>query len=69
LPAKIAGLRARGPLNLGTPDDYRVPDKADLRERAVEWFRRADDGFERAGASQLLSVDEAALTAEIDWPR
>ena len=27
-PARAAGLRARGPLNLGNPDDYRVPDAA-----------------------------------------
>ena len=111
--AKHAGLRATGPLNLGEPKDFRVPDMAFGRERAnqvwnptaaivvevlspgdesyakfgfyhrlgveeilivdplrhaVEWYQRVGAGFERVGASQLLAVDEAALTAEIDWP-
>ncbi len=111
--AEVVGLRGSDPLNLGTLNDYRVPDQAYLRERAtqvwnpsaaivvevlspgdesyakfgfyhrlgveeilivdplrhaVEWYQRLDDGFERAGASRLLSVDEATLTAEIDWP-
>jgi Uma2 family endonuclease len=111
--ARAASLRGSGPLNLGRPDDYRVPDAAYLRERAtevwspkaavvvevlspgdesyaklgfyhrigveevlivdplrraVEWYGRGDEGFERAGASRLLSVSEAELAAEIDWP-
>jgi len=40
----------------------------DPLRRVVEWYRRGEEGFERAGASQLLSVTEAELTAEIDWP-
>jgi len=111
--ALAAGLWGSGPLNLGSKDDYRVPDQAYLRQRAtevwnpsaavvvevlspgdesyaklgfyhrlgveevlivdplrraVEWFRRGGDGFERAEASQLLSLTEADLAAEIDWP-
>jgi len=111
--AGAAGLWGSGPLNLGSPDDYRVPDQAYLRRRAtevwnpsaavvveilspgdesyaklgfyhqlgveevlivdplrraVEWYRRTGKSFERAGASDLLSVTEAALAAEIDWP-
>ncbi len=30
-PARAAGLYGSGPLNLGVPDDYRVPDQAYLR--------------------------------------
>jgi len=112
-PARTAGLRGSGPLNLGTKGDYRVPDQAYLRQRAtevwnpsavivvevvspgdesyakfdfyhrlgveevlivdplrraVEWYQRSEAGFDRCGASRLLSVTEAALAAEIDWP-
>jgi len=111
--ARAARLRGSGPLNLGTKDDYRVPDQAYLRRRptavwnpeaaivvevlspgdesyakfgfyhrlgveevlivdplrrAVEWYRRGEEGFERTEASRLLSVTEAGLAAEIDWP-
>ena len=111
--AQAAGLWGSGPLNLGSPDDYRVPDQAYLRERAtevwnptaaivveivspgdeshaklgfyhrigaeevlivdplrrsVEWHRREEAGFERTGASQLLSVTDGELADEIDWP-
>ena len=111
--ARAAGLWGSGPLNLGTKGDYRVPDRAYLRQRAtevwnpgaaivveivspgdesyaklgfyfrlgveevlivdplrrsVEWYRRADDGFDRAGTSELLSVTETELASEIDWP-
>ena len=31
--AKAAGMTSSGPLNIGHPDDYRVPDRAVLRER------------------------------------
>ena len=111
--ARAAGLWGSGPLNLGDPADYRVPDQAYLRERAtevwnpsaavvvevlspgdesyakldfyhrlgveevlildplrraVEWYRRAEGGFERAASSQLLGLSDAQLVAEIDWP-
>ena len=111
--ARLAELWGSGPLNLGGPNDYRVPDRAYLRERAievwnptaaivveivspgdesyaklgfyhrlgveevlivdplrraVEWYRRGPDGFDRAGSSQLLSISEADLAAQIDWP-
>ncbi|MEO5678761.1 MAG: Uma2 family endonuclease [Acidimicrobiales bacterium] len=111
--ARAAGLRGSGPLNLGTKDDYRVPDQAYLRQRAtevwnpaativveivspgdesyaklgfyhrlgveevlivdplrhaVEWYRRAEEGFERTGSSALLCLTDAALAGEIDWP-
>ncbi len=111
--ARAVGLWPSGPLNLGAPNDYRVPDRAYLRQRAtevwnpaativveilspgdesyakfgfyhrlgveevlivdplrraVEWYRRTAEGFERADASRLLSVTEAGLAAEIDWP-
>lgn len=111
--AQLAGLRGSGPLNLGTKGDYRVPDRAYLRQRAtevwnptaaivveivspgdesnaklgfyhrlgveevlivdplrraVEWYARSPERFDRAVASQLLSVTEAMLAAEIDWP-
>ncbi len=111
--ARAVGLRGSGPLNLGSKGDYRVPDRAYLRQRAtevwnpgaaivveivspgdesyaklgfyhrlgveevlivdplrrsVEWYQRTEDGFDRAGSSALLSVTEAELAAEIDWP-
>ena len=111
--AQAAGLWGSGPLNLGGPGDYRVPDQAYLRQRAtevwnpaaaivveilspgdesyakfgfyhrlgveevlvvdplrraVEWYGRTGEGFERTGASRLLSVTEDDLVAEIDWP-
>jgi hypothetical protein len=31
--AKAAGLRGSGPLNIGSPDDHRVPGRAYLRDR------------------------------------
>ena len=34
--ARSVGLWGSGPLNLGRPDDYRVPDRAYLRQRATE---------------------------------
>lgn len=34
--AGLAGLRGSDPLNLGTPNNYRVPDQAYLRQRARE---------------------------------
>jgi len=40
----------------------------DPLRRSVEWYQRAENGFNRAGASELLSVTEAELAAEIDWP-
>lgn len=36
--ADTAGLHGSGPLNVGEPDDYRVPDRAYLRERARTTF-------------------------------
>lgn len=36
--ADLAGLRGSGPLNVGTSDDYRVPDRAYLAERARTTF-------------------------------
>jgi len=113
-PRAIAvGLWPSGPLNLGASDNYRVPDRAYLRERtpevwnpaavivveilapgdesyakfgfyhrlgveeilvvdplqhAVEWYQRAEEGFERVPASALLDLTESTLAAEIDWP-
>jgi len=111
--ARAVGLWGSGTLNLGSLNDYRVPDQAYLRQRAtevwnpaaaivveilspgdesyakfgfyhrlgveevfivdplqraVEWYSRADAGFERSGASRFLSVTEAGVAAEIDWP-
>jgi Uma2 family endonuclease len=111
--ARRAGLLPVGPLNIGDPDNYRVPDRAYLRERyhsafvrtvaivveivspgdetydkfgfyfdhgvdeilvvdgtpgAIEWYGRGERSFERRGASNLLSLTEDELTAEIDWP-
>jgi Uma2 family endonuclease len=37
-PARAAGLRGSGPLNIGQPDDYRVPDQAYLGQRATTTF-------------------------------
>ncbi|WP_370326551.1 Uma2 family endonuclease [Euzebya sp.] len=36
--AKAAGLTGSGPLNIGSPDDYRVPDRAYLRGLPDETF-------------------------------
>lgn len=36
--ARAAGLRGSGPLNIGTPQDYRVPAQAYLRRRAETVF-------------------------------
>jgi len=36
--ARHAGLRGSGPLNVGEPDDYRVPDRAYLRARPTTAF-------------------------------
>jgi len=40
----------------------------DPLRRSVEWYQRSEDGFDRAGTSALLSVTEAILASEIDWP-
>ena len=40
----------------------------DPLRRAVEWYQRSEAGFDQCGASRLLSVTEANLAAEIDWP-
>ena len=36
--ADTAGLFGNGPLNLGEPDDYRVPDASDTRDEAPATF-------------------------------
>ena len=36
--ARAAGLRGHGPINIGDPDDYRVPDQSFLRERPQRAF-------------------------------
>ncbi len=36
--AKQAGLRGSGPCNIGTPDDYRVPDRAYLADVTPQTF-------------------------------
>jgi Uma2 family endonuclease len=37
--ADAAGLYGSGPLNIGYPDDYRVPDQAYLRTPGVDMYR------------------------------
>lgn len=36
--AKLAGLRGAGPCNIGTPDDYRVPDRSYFADRNPQAF-------------------------------
>ncbi|MGH3568056.1 MAG: Uma2 family endonuclease, partial [Pseudonocardia sp.] len=36
--------------------------------KAVEWYGRGAEGFERTGRSTLLDLDEATLHGKIDWP-
>lgn len=36
--ARRAGLRGRGPANVGTPDDYRVPDRSYYADRTTRTF-------------------------------
>lgn len=111
--ARRVGLWPSGPVNVGEPRDFRVPDRAYFRtreqavyrltaaivvevvspndetyakfdfyhrcgieellvidplRRAVEWYRRGADGFERTDRSALLELSETGLAAEIDWP-
>lgn len=40
----------------------------DPQRKAVEWYGRGAEGFERGGRSKLLDLDEATLHGEIDWP-
>lgn len=37
--ADTAGLQGSGPLNIGRPDDYRVPDRAYLRTTGVDLYQ------------------------------
>lgn len=40
----------------------------DPQRKAVEWYGRGAEGFERSGRSKLLDLDETTLHEEIDWP-
>jgi Uma2 family endonuclease len=111
--ARGAGLRGSGPFNLGSVNDYRVPDGgyhrgapsdvwvstaavvvevvspddetyqkfdfyfahgveevvvADPAMKTVRWWRRGDGGFESVDVSDLLGVEVAQVTSDIEWP-
>ena len=68
-PARAVGLRARGPLNLGEADDYRVPDAALRRVGSggayvptaalvVEVVSPGDDTSKKLGFYAVRGVDE-----------
>ena len=70
--AKAAGMTSSGPLNIGHPDDYRVPDRAVLRERqhatyvptaavVVEIVSPDDETFEKLPFCADHGVDEVAI--------
>ena len=70
--AQAVGLWGSGPLNLGYPDDYRVPDQAYLRERAsevwnpsaaivVEVVSPGDESYAKLGFYHRLGVDEVLI--------
>ena len=74
--AKAAGMTSSGPLNIGHPDDYRVPDRAVLRERqhatyvptaaaavvvVVEIVSPEDETFEKPPFYADHGVDEVLI--------
>jgi Uma2 family endonuclease len=72
--AKAAGMTSSGPLDIGRPDDYRVPDRAVLRERqhatylptaavVVEIVSPDDETFEKLPFYADHGVEEV-LTVE-----
>lgn len=67
--AREQGLWPSGPLNLGDPDDYRVPDRAYLRDRktaafeptaaiVVEILSPADETYEKFDFYARRGIDE-----------
>ncbi len=82
--AKLAGLWGSGPLNLGAPDDYRVPDQAYLRQRATEVWNPAaaivvevlspgDESYAKLGFYHRLGIEEVLivdpLRRSVEWYR
>ncbi len=82
--ARSAGLWGSGPLNLGGPNDYRVPDRAYLRERATEvWNPTAaivveivspgDETYAKLGFYHRLGVEEVLIVdplhRTVEWYR
>ncbi len=82
--ARAAGLWGSGPLNLGSPGDYRVPDRAYLRRRATEvWNPSAaivveilspgDESYAKLGFYHRLGVEEILIVDPlhhaVEWYR
>lgn len=70
--ARSAGLWPSGPLNLGRPENYRVPDRAYLRTRAqavfvptaavvVEVVSPRDDTYDKFSFYNSIGVDEVLV--------
>lgn len=71
-PSRAAGLRGSGPINIGHPDDYRVPDAAYLRIRetalwnptaaiVVEVISPNDESRQKFGFYFAAGVEEMLL--------
>ena len=82
--AQAVGLWGSGRLNLGSPDDYRVPDQAYLRERAtdvwnptaaivVEIVSPGDESYAKLGFYHRIGVEEVLivdpLRQAVEWYR
>jgi Uma2 family endonuclease len=80
--ARAAGLVGSSPLNLGRPDDYRVPDQAYLRKPAtdvwnstaaivVEVVSPGDESYAKLGFYHRLGVEEVLivdpLRQAVEW--
>lgn len=80
--AAAAGLWGSGPLNLGRPDDYRIPDGAYLRDRpdavylptaaiVVEIVSPDDETRRKLGFYFELGVEELLVvdpaTGDVEW--
>lgn len=75
--ARAAGLRSSGPINIGRPDDYRVPDAVYLRTRetalwnptaaiVVEILSPDDESREKFGFYFAAGVEEVLLVDPLE---
>ncbi|WP_165367806.1 Uma2 family endonuclease [Phytoactinopolyspora endophytica] len=80
--ADLAGLQGSGPCNIGTPDDYRVPDQAYFADQAPRTFNASaeivveivspgDESREKFGFYFRVGVKEILIvdpdTRSIEW--